>query len=243
MKQSFINLVQEFNTRTGTPRQVSINFTDNSNSFISCFQRASARIQTDHNWKSSLVTDASVIGDGIARRFALPEDFIKLAVANLYDHSLQIKLYAGSAEEFLDNQMLNLKGESLLKYMIVDGFMVFSDAPANGAKISFAYWSDGLVNNWDAKTEKFVAGSRFKSIKDTFKIDDELLILGAQMFYAKQLEMQDKNAAEEDYQKRLSWVIRRYNEPFVKDLAGDRPAGLKLLGAAEINSQPYGWKL
>lgn len=240
MADKIINLIKQFNIRTNTPLQTTLtSLTDNNNEFVTCFTRAISRIQTDGKWAPTIVF-YSVTGDGITDIFTLPDDFVNLATPQLYDFAVKIPFTAAQPEEFIKIKMLGLKGEPLLQYMIIDGKLQFSRAPMVGAEIAMAYYSNGLINNWDAGTSTYKTGATLKNINDTFKIDDELLILGAQMFYAQQLGMQGADIAESEYNKRLAWVKTKLNPTFIKDLDGSINNKLQeLIKTWGVASQPY----
>jgi len=240
MADKIINLIKQFNIRTKTPLQTTLtSLTDNNNEFVTCFSRAVSRIQTDGKWTPTIVF-YNITGDGVSDTFILPADFVNLATPQLYDFAIKIPLTAATPEEFIKIKMLGLNGEPLLQYMIIDGNLQFSRAPMVGAVIGMAYYSNGLINNWDAGTSTYKTGSVFKNINDTFKIDDELLILGAQMFYAQQLGMQDAGIAETEYNKRLDWVKMKLNPPFIKDADGNiNNKLLQLIKTWGVASQPY----
>jgi len=243
MASSFLDLIQKFNVRTNTPRQTAFAPTDNNNIFVQNFANALARIQSDHNWPLASVLEYAIIGDGKTDEFPMPDGFVKLLTAQVFNHSVNCPLNAGSIEEILRARMLKLKGDALLKYCVREKKMIFSFAPQKGAKITFGYLSDALVLNYDQDTESFYPGNSFKTTQDKFRVDDELILLAAQLAYAEQMGFQDAGVLEEKYQRRLSWIIRRERTPFIKSLANDRgsnPLAAKL-AAVEVLTQPYGW--
>jgi hypothetical protein len=240
MADTVINLIKQFNIRTSTPLQITLNnLTDNNNQFVTCFSRAISRIQTDGKWAPTIVF-YDITGDGVSDTFLLPDDFVNLATPQLFNFAVKIPLTAATPEEFIRIKMLGLQGEPLLQYMIIDRNLQFSRPPMIGAKIAMAYYSNGLVNNWDAGTSTFKTGATLKDVNDTFKIDDELLILGAQMFYAQQLGMQGADVAEAEYSKRLAWVKTKLNPTFIKDLDGSINNKLQeLIKTWGVMTQPY----
>lgn len=220
MAQTLLELSKKFATRTNQPYNGVFLDVDNSNLAFQCFESALSYIQASHNWKPSLVLDYAIAADGAIDIFSLPDDFINMATAWIYDKSIMLRLPQGAPEDILNSRMLNLKGEPLLKWCVIDSKLVFSFPPQAGADLRMSYNSDGLVDNYVADDGLYVRGNTFKSSSDKFVIDDELLLLGAQWKYASQLGFQDAAGLETEFNKRLAWVLRRKNQPFVKSLGG-----------------------
>ena len=215
-----LSIAQQCCLRTKEPRISDLfNNLDNSNEWLGYIGQSSNQIASENEW-SSILTDYEFTTAGGLQEYDLPSDFDSMKTYFIFNKTNNQLIFNESTDQYSMRVIAKNTSQSSIKFRLVGGKIKFTYPIVDGLDLIFSYISKNFVKFWDVDAmpdPAYVYRNEFLTNDDLFRINDELLILGAIYLRSLMNGFPDAQQRQADYTARLAQEIdkdggkRRFN--------------------------------